>query len=183
MLALGILGQPLAAQSLSEITQGIEAQIAADDFAGAMTGTRDLSAQVWEMTPFIGFTDSLLVTEPASGYGIYNPRPTATYKLGESILVYAEPYGYGFGSPGEGLHSVGFYVDLQVMNADGSMLGEVPNVVELDLTSRVRTREFQATITYDLSGVTPGGYVLVTTLRDKNSSKIGSFETAIEIVE
>ena len=62
-----------------------------------------------------------------------------------------------------------------------AVLGEVPNVAEIELTSRVPNREFQATITYDLSGIEPGSYVLITTLRDKNSAKSGSFETPIEI--
>jgi len=173
---------PAGAQTLSDAATGIEARIAANDYATALAGARDLLGQVWDMTPALGFTEALLVAEPASGYGIYNPRPTTTYRLGEPIVVYAEPYGYGFGSPDAGLYSIGFVADLLVMNADGSVLGEVPNVVNLDLTSRVRNREFQATITYDLGGVAPGSYVLVTTLRDKNSPKSGSFETPIEIV-
>ena len=169
-------------QTLTDSAVTIEARIAADDFAGAIEASRNLLGQVWDITPGIGFSESLLVAEPASGYGIYNPRPTIGYKLGQSIYVYAEPFGYGFGSPGEGLHSIGFFVDLQVIAADGSLLGDVPNVVELNQTSRVRMREFQATITYDLGGIAPGSYVLITTLRDKNSAKSGSFETPIEIL-
>lgn len=184
-LAVLILCMPAdgsQSQTLSDSAMNIEARIAADDFASAIAASRDMLGQVWDMTPNLGFTETLLVAEPAPGYGIYNPRPTINYKLGESIYVYAEPYGYGFGSPGDGLNSIGFFVDLQVVAADGSILGEVPNVVELDLTTRVRNREFQATITYDLSGIAPGAYVLITTLRDKNSAKSGSFETPIEIV-
>ena len=171
-----------SAQTLSDDAQKIEAQLEAGDFRSALVAARDFLGQVWDMAPNLGFSETLLVAEPASGYGIYNPRPTITFTLGESIYVYAEPYGYGFGNPGDGLFSIGFFVDLQVLAADGSILGEVPNVAELDLTSRVRNREFQASITYDLSGIEPGSYVLITSLRDKNSVKSGSFETPIEIV-
>jgi len=177
-----LLAEGALAQTLTDSAQGIEARIAADDFSSAVAASRDLLGQVWDMTPNLGFSEAVLVAQPASGYGIYNPRPTTSFTLGESIYVYAEPYGYGFGTPGEGLFSIGFFVDLQVVAADGAILGEVPNVAELDLTSRVRNREFQATITYDLSGIAPGSYVLVTSLRDKNSAKSGSFETPIEIV-
>jgi len=173
---------PVAAQTIAERAAGIEARIAADDFSAAISGSRDLMGQVWDMTPTLGFSEALLVAEPASGYGIYNPRPTIAYKKGESIFVYAEPYGFGYGSAGDGVFSIGFFVDLQVLGADGSNLGDVPDVAELDLSSRVRNREFQATITYDLSGIEPGSYVLVTRLRDKNSAKSGSFETPIEIL-
>ncbi len=169
-------------QTITESAQGIESRIAADDFGAALAASRDLLGLVWDMTPTLGFSEAVLVASPASGYGIYNLRPTTSFKLGESIYVYAEPYGYGFGTPDTGLYSIGFFVDLQVVSADGTVLGEVPDVAELDLTSRVRNREFQATITYDLSGIEPGSYVLVTRLRDKNSAKSGSFETPIEIV-
>ncbi len=181
-LVFGLALGPVAAQTIAESAAGIEARIAADDFSAAISGSRDLLGQVWDMTPTLGFSEALLVAEPASGYGIYNPRPTIAYKMGESIFVYAEPYGCGYGSAGDGVFSIGFFVDLQVLGADGSVLGEVPDVVELDLSSRVRNREFQATITYDLSGIEPGSYMLVTRLRDKNSAKSGSFETPIEIV-
>lgn len=170
------------AQTIPDSAKAIEGRIAAGDFGSAIRGARDLLGQVWDLTPNLAFSEAVLVVEPGSGYGIYNLRPTTSFKLGESIYVYAEPYGYGFGSPGEGLYSIGFFVDLRVVAADGSILGEIPNVAELDLTSRVKNREFQATITYDLSGITPGSYVLVTSLRDKNSAKSGSFETTIEIV-
>ena len=169
-------------QTILDSAQGIEARIAAEDFASAIAASRDLLGRVWDMSPNLGFSEAVLVAEPATGYGIYNPRPTISYKLGESIFVYAEPYGYAFGAPGPGLYSIGFFVDLQVVAADGAVLGEVPDVAELDLTSRVRNREFPATITYDLGGLEPGSYVLVTSLRDKNSAKSGSFETPIEIV-
>lgn len=177
LLAGGVQGQ-----TITDSAQGIEARIAADDFSSAIAASRDLLGRVWDMTPNLGFSEAVLVVEPASGYGIYNPRPTTSFKAGESIFVYAEPFGYGFGEPGPGLYSIGFFVDLQVVAADGAVLGEVPNVAELDLTSRVRNREFLATITYDLSGLESGSYVLITSLRDKNSAKSGSFETPIEIV-
>ena len=38
-------------------------------------------------------------------------------------------------------------------------------------------------ITYNLDGIAAGKYTLVTTLRDKNSDKSGSFRSDIEITE
>jgi len=173
---------PSSAQTILDAAQGIEARIAAGDSAAAMAEAQSLLQQVWDTTQAIGFTEAVLVAEPASGYGIYNRRASISYTLDQSIYVYAEPYGYGFGSPGEGLHSIGFFVDLQVVAADGSVLGVVPDVAQIDLVSREQIREMQATITYDLGGIAPGTYTLLTTLRDKNSAKSGSFETQIEIV-
>ena len=60
-------------------------------------------------------------------------------------------------------------------------MGDVPNVTELDMSSRFPNKEFQANLTYNLDGIVPGKYRLITTLRDKNSAKFGTFETEIEI--
>lgn len=161
----------------------IEALIAADDSAGAGVAAVDLYSQVWDSATTISFRQVALVAEPAAGFGVYNLRTTDQYKVGEPVIIYAEPYGYGFGTPAEGLYAIGFVVDLKVMAQSGEVLGEIPNLTELELQSRAQNHEFQANLTYTLDGITPGKYVLQTTLRDKNSAKTGTFETAIEIIE
>jgi hypothetical protein len=181
-LMLAVPG-PVLAGPVVDMATSIETQMAASDFIGALAATRDLLGTVWAATPDIGFNQALLVSETASGYGVYNPRPTQLFKKGEPIVIYAEPYGFAYGSPGEGLHSIGFAVDLQVLDVAGNELANVPNVTQLDLNSRYENREFQANITYNLDGINPGKYTLVTTLRDKNSDKSGAFRTDIEITD
>ncbi len=177
------LALPAGAGPIVDSAGGIEARLAARDYPTAIAGARDLLGQVWAEVPEIGFTQALLVSETAAGYGVYNPRSTNLFKKGEPIIIYAEPFGFAYGSPGEGLNSIGFAVDLQVLDASGAELASVPNVTQLDLNSRYQNREFQANITYNLDGIAPGKYTLVTTLRDKNSEKAGVFRTDIEITE
>lgn len=177
-----VLAGPGAAQTVTETAREIEARIETQDFAGALADAQAMAGRLWDMTTAIGFAEAVLVDQPASDYGIYNPRAGMAYKLGDPIYVYAEPVGYGYAEPGIGLFSIGFFVDLTVLAEDGALLGEMQNVVELDQTARARRREFQTTITYNLGGIAPGRYVLVTTFRDKNSPKAGSFETPIEIL-
>ena len=78
---------------------------------------------------------------------------------------------------------MGFIVDLQVLDVSGNQLANAPAATEYNMTSRHQNREVQANITYTLEGIPPGRYTLVTTLRDKNSTKSGSFQTAIEIAQ
>ncbi len=173
---------PLAlAGPVADKAAEVEAKINAGDMSGAVTAARDILQVVWDQSVDLGFTDTLLVIEPASGFGIYNPRADNVFKAGEPIVIYAEPYGFGYGSPGEGLYSIGFQVDLQVQNEAGDVLGDVPNVTALDMSSRYPNKEFQANLTYNLDGIPPGKYRLITTLRDKNSLKFGTFETEIVI--
>lgn len=184
LLALGPgLVAPAGAGPLTEAAAKIEERLSSQDYTSALDGARAFLGLVWGQVPQVGFTQALLVSETAAGYGVYNPRPTNLFKKGEPIIIYAEPFGFAYGAPGEGLHSIGFAVDLQVLDASGAELASVPNVTQLDLTSRYQNREFQANITYNLDGIVAGKYTLVTTLRDKNSDKSGSFRSDIEITE
>ncbi len=183
LVALGLTAAPLYAGPVADRAAGVEQRLAAGDYAAAVNEAREILSAVWDESPGLGFTDSLLVLEPASGFGIFNPRADNVYKLAEPIVIYAEPFGYGYGSPGEGLYSIGFFVDLQVQDDGGEILGDVPNVTELDMSSRYANKEFQANITYNLDGIPAGKYRLITTLRDKNSAKTGTFETEIVITE
>jgi hypothetical protein len=174
---------PAKAGPIVDKAAEVEELLSAGDDIGAIAAARDLFGAAWDATTSLSIGETVLLAEPASGYGIYNPRPTDTYKLGEPVLIYAEPMGFGYGSPGEGLYSIGFFVDLKVMTEMGEVLGDLQNLTELDLTSRYPNREFQANLTYNLEGIAPGRYILQTTLRDKNSAKIGSFENTVEFVE
>lgn len=176
-------GLPALAGPIADKAAEIEAMIAADDMTAAAAAADALYGQIWDATTSIGFRNVVLVSEPAGGYGIYNPRADEKYKLGEPIVIYAEPFGFGYGTPNEGLNSMAFIVDLKVITEGGEVLGEIPNLTEIALESRYKNREFQANLTYNLDGIGVGRYVLQTTLRDKNSDKTGTFENTIEIVE
>ncbi len=166
---------------VTDAALAIEAKLADGDAAGALSAAGDLYGQVWAQNMAVGFTQGLLVVQYSTGYGVYNPRPTNVFKKGEPILIYCEPYGFDYGSPGEGLYSVNLFIDLQVLDASGNQLANVPGATEYNMPSRHQNREVPVNITYTLDGLQPGRYTLVTTLRDKNSQKSGSFQTAIEI--
>lgn len=176
---------PLAALAgeIADKAVEVESLLGSGDDLAALAAARDVLGKTWEATTGLAIGETALLVEPASGYGIYNPRPDEKFKLGEPVLIYAEPMGFGYGTPGEGLYSIGFFVDLKVMTEMGEVLADLQNLTELDLTSRYPNREFQANLTYNLEGISPGRYILQTTLRDKNSAKVGSFENTVEFVE
>ncbi|MEO8244069.1 MAG: hypothetical protein ABI832_17330 [bacterium] len=146
------------AGAIVEAAGTIEQKIAAKDMAGALLGARDLYASVWSRSASIGFTQALLVSEPAPGFGMYNPRADNVFKKGEPILIYCEPYGVGYGNPGEGVYSVNFIIDLQVLDSSGNQLANVPDTTEYTSTSRHQNKEVQANITYTLDGLQPGAW-------------------------
>ena len=182
-LLLALAPLPAMAGPLVDAATEIEAKLAAGDFSGALDGARGLFAQVWDQSPGLTFGQALLVAENATGYGVFNPRKDNVFKQGDPILIYCEPYGFGYGQPGAGLYSVNFVVDLQVLDAAGNQLANAEGATEYNMTSRHQNREVQANITYSLDGIPVGRYTLITTLRDKNSARSGAFQTAIEISE
>ncbi len=179
----GVWAGVAVAGGLADLGVDAEQRAAAGDFTGALATADEIEAQIWESIPNIGIRDTLLVAEPASGYGLYNPRADNKFKSGEPVFVYAEPYGFGYGSGGDGLYTIGFAVDLRVISDQGEVMAEVPNIANLDLTSRYKNREFQANLTYTLNGIPAGKYVLETTLHDKNSAKGGTFQTEVEFTD
>ncbi|MGV8950588.1 MAG: hypothetical protein ACOH2M_05745 [Cypionkella sp.] len=168
---------------LADLGMQADQRVDAGDIAGALAVAGDSYSQIWDASPTIGIRDTLLVAEPASGYGLYNPRADNKFKAGEPVFVYAEPYGFGYGSGGDGIYTIGFAVDLRVISSTGEVMGEVNDIANLALTSRYKNREFQANLTYTLNGIPAGNYVLETTLRDQNSSKTGTFQTEVEFTE
>lgn len=183
-IALGsLMALPLLAGPIVDKATEIEGLVAADDSKGAVDAAAALFGTVWDGTKDIGIHQTVLVTEPAAGIGIFNPRADEKFKIGEPILIYAEPFGFGYGSGGDGIYTIGFTVDLKVSTEAGEVLGERPAVTNLDLTSRYQIREFPANLTYTLNGIAPGRYILETTLHDKNSAKVGSFQNIVEFTD
>jgi hypothetical protein len=183
LCALTLTAPPAWAGPLVDAATTIEAKLSAGDFPGALDDSRALMAQVWDQSPGLTFGQALLVAENATGFGVFNPRANNVFKQGDPILIYCEPFGFGYGAPGDGLYSVNFIVDLQVLDASGNQLANAEGATEYNMTSRHQNREVQANITYSLDGIPVGRYTLITTLRDKNSAKSGAFQTAIEISE
>ena len=187
MLFLALSGPvfvgPACAGPVVDAATTAEAKVTAGDIEGALQAARDGFGLIWDQSAALGFTQSLLVAENATGYGVYNPRENNVFRKGDPILIYCEPYGFGYGNPTPGVFAVGFIVDLQVLDVSGNQLANAPAATEYNMTSRHQNREVQANITYTLEGIPPGRYTLVTTLRDKNSTKSGSFQTAIEIAQ
>jgi len=176
---------PLAglAGRIADQAAAIEASLAQGQPDAALRATRTLFGQVWDQVGTIAFSEAALVTETAAGYGIYTTRADAIFKVGEPVIIYAEPFGFGYGAQADGSWGIGFNVDLKVLTPTGEVLIEAADLMRLALVSRYQNKEFQANLTYNLNGLEAGPYVLRTTLRDQNSDRSGSFDLTIEIVE
>ncbi len=173
----------LPAGPIADKAAEVEAAIAEGNHAAAYAGAGAITEEAWKASPQIGFTTVALATEPSVDFGIYNPRPDNKYKAGSPIIIYTEPWGFGYGAPGEGLYSINFAVDLELLTEAGETLGSLKDIAKIDFVARSRRKEANASVIFNLDGISPGKYLLKVTMRDMNSEKTGSFDMPIEIVQ
>jgi hypothetical protein len=178
-----LVALPLAAYAgdVADLATQIEDALGKRDTGRALQAADTIFMTAWNASEGIGFTAAVPVAEVPKAYGVYNPRKDTVYKVGEPIILYAEPFGYGYGQTTAGIYTIGFDVDLRVLGADGAVVAEAPGVLQVGMESRRKNQEFMADMTFNLGGLAPGAYKLETTLRDKNSPKWGQFVTQVEI--
>ncbi len=157
------------AETLASDGKPVDAVVAMDEAVG----------RLWDRLP-LTFLVTDFVTGRPGGYGNYDVRPDSRFKAGEQMLVYAELAGYGYGRDGD-LFVINIAVDVKLRNGDGKVVGGQANFATLSYRSHVPNREFFATIPYKFTGLTAGTYTVVTTLRDNNSKKSGTFELPFTI--
>lgn len=165
--AVGMLAvtAPATAQSLADIEKAEAAVV-----------------EAWNATP-LALRTALFVTEAPQGFGLYNPRPEAVFKPGESIVVYAEPVGYGWTDNGNGTFGFGFTVDLAIKNKEGGVLASQENYQRAEFSSRSRNRELMLTFTLTLDGAPAGDYVVEYLIHDITGDKQGTISLPFTIAE
>jgi len=135
--------------------------------------------RLWDKLPLTVLESDFVSAEPR-GYGNYQVRPDARFKPGEKMLVYAELAGFDYGRDGD-LFTINIAADVQVLDSHGKLVAKQANIANFGYRSHVPNREFFAFVPYSFTGLEPGDYTVVTTLRDRNSNKTGSFELPFTI--
>jgi hypothetical protein len=121
----------------------------------------------------------------ASGVGVYTPRADHRYRSGESLHLYVEPVGYGFGDDGLGNKLIALNVDMTLRSEAGEALGTIENITTINVSSRVKNRELflSLNLTLDESSLPLGKYKAEFVIRDQNSDKKVGFLTDFEFAK
>jgi hypothetical protein len=85
-------------KELSHILEAVKQKASANDAKGATEALRAAEQLVWTALPLY-IQKALLVSEKASAFGVYDPRPDSVFHEGEPILVYVEPGAFDFNPP------------------------------------------------------------------------------------
>lgn len=145
-----------------------EALLAAGNAASALAAFDKAAAAFWIASP-LQFRQALFA-ESVAGFGNYQPRADASFKTGDTLLLYLEPIGYGFLAEADGF-KVLLAVDVEIRTPGGLVLGKAADFAKLEWSARSRTREIHATVSFPLPSLKPGDYQLVLKLRDQGSPK------------
>jgi len=137
----------------------------------------DLAAKaLWQKLP-LKLDQAILVTEPAKGYGIYQPRKDNVYLIaspdrpvfpgrGQPIYIYMKPLNYGLQKLADGRREISFAMDVELLDAQGKELFGKKNFMKVRTYSRSYNREFFLNVTINLKGAPIGAYKLRLTLKD-----------------
>lgn len=170
---LALPAHQAGAQSLTERATAIEAALAAGDADAAMAQARALHHAVSAQAGF-GVREALLTEEPATGFGIYQPRADAVYAPGTPVHGYVEPFGYSLVSDGAGQVSMLFDIDFALFTPEGRQLTEVQPMGVVELTSRSQPLDAFFYLTYNVDGP-EGDYVIWTRVTDRPSGRAAEF--------
>lgn len=105
----------------------------------------------WDAAP-LAFATATFVDGDVAGYGRYTPLGEARFAPGETMVVYAEPVGFGFSKVADGL-KVDLVADFEVLNASGQVLASQTGFADLGVTARKRLHEFHTTLRFAFEGL------------------------------
>lgn len=123
------------------------------------------------------------ITGPSQGYGMYQDKQSSIFKVGEKIITYVEPIGYGWKElPGD-MYEMNFVSDLLFKTEAGEVVTDQKGFAKNILQSHNANTEFSMDFTLTLTGVPAGKYQLQYTIHDMSGDQTSVVEQDVTIVE
>lgn len=166
--ASGSLAGPVAehAARAESLLEGGEADKAVEALHEAV-------AALWEESPLV--IRKALLVESSNGLGIYVPREDAAFAPGDKVLLYVEPWGFGYGRSGD-VFAINLKLGLGIETPDGQVLAEQPDLFRVDVRSRDRYQAFSLALSFVMPDLKKSGdFIFDFTLDDQNSAKKARF--------
>ena len=157
------------AQEAASAGRAVEALDALDEAAIAISEKMPLTIR-----------RATFVAEEPQGYGVFNPRDSTSFEIGQPLLVYAELAGQGWRRSGD-IFRTDLVLDFELRRSDGQSLVAQQAFNTIATASRRRNREFFLYVTYSFSGLEPGDYVVRTTVRDRAGHKQTAFDLTFAV--
>lgn len=172
-IALGLFAAVLAGEARAEdvvaLAQRAKQQAAAGQNMDALETLREAYYEIADKMP-LSFRRSVFVAEKSAGFGMMKPRADNVFKPGEVIVIYLEPVGLGWRKAGSVYNSV-LLADFEIQTSDGKILGGQKNFGRFALTGQDRNSEYMIHLTYNVTGLPEGEFIVSTLFHDEVSGK------------
>jgi len=145
------------------------------DQVKAVSELKEAILLLWEGMP-LSVRNTRLITDKNS----YAARDNNIYASGEPIYILTELLGYKINQDGQ-LYGINVATDLYILDENNNVLSGKENFGNFSLKSPIPNTEFHMDLTYTLTGIPAGIYMLKTVVRDINSGKATDFINKIEI--
>ena len=167
-LLAAFAGEAVAADVV-ELAQRAKQQAAAGKNVDALNTLREAYQEISDKMP-MDFRRSVFVGEKATGFGMMMPRPDNVFKPGEVILIYVEPVGFGWRKV-DGLYSSVITADFEIQTPEGKILGGQKKFGRFTIAGQDRNIEYMMHLTYNVTGLAEGEYIVSTVFHDEVSRK------------
>lgn len=166
---------PLSAKDFNSSIENAREAYQAENNLEAFQSLRESIFSLWDDIPLTVLNAKLVMDHDS-----YIPKDSNVYSAGEPIYIVCQVVGYKIKKTNN-LNHINIATDLHVLDPEGNILMGKKNFGSFDVVSPFPNTEFKMDLTYTLSGVPQGKYILETVLRDKNSNKTTEFVKTIKI--
>ncbi|KUK13394.1 MAG: hypothetical protein H5T91_08205 [Synergistetes bacterium] len=168
-------------QNINSLAEEIKQLFSKGDYKAALIKSRELYLAIWNKSPLF-YSKAVLVENEPEGVGLYVERKNNKFTEGDPIYIYVEPMGYTVVKKGDN-YSFGLAADFAILDSEGNHLYEKKNFGTWSMESKNFNTEFFLFLRYSFTGIRPGKYRIITTLRDINDpNKKMEVDVPIEIV-
>jgi hypothetical protein len=157
-------------------------QVAHADALDALTKAETKTYEAWGKLPLTERTVTF-ITSPSQGYGMYQDKQSSIFKVGEKIITYVEPIGYGWKELPGSMYEMNFVSDLLFKTESGEVVTDQKGFAKNVLQSHSPNMEFSMDFTLTLTGVPAGKYTLQYTIHDMSGKQTSVVEQDVTIVE
>ncbi|WP_323037854.1 hypothetical protein [Pararhodobacter sp.] len=165
---------PRLAGPLTEAASAIELLIAQGQTREAVDAARDFMRAVTDLSGF-GVTNAQLIASPATGFGIFEPRASNVYRIGDPVYAYVEVYGFSLTPQPSGVNQMRFDVAFTLDSPDGrQMTPELIPMGDIQLESYREPVDGYFHLTYRVTGAV-GAFTLRTSVTDRESGQRAEF--------
>jgi hypothetical protein len=95
-----LAGAAAKAGDIADAAGSAEQLLEEGKYDEAMKALDTVQDMIWRESP-LSIRKAVFVASEPQGFGIYEERPSNEFASGETLIIYAEPFGFGYGRDNE----------------------------------------------------------------------------------